>query len=90
MQNSNPPWARASRTGSESGGFRSEKRVSLSALLGLKESAAMAFLFSSRFAPLSFLLSQLKGFSFLNGLSFIRHMPFVLEKENAMSSNVGC
>lgn len=42
MQNSNPPWARASRTGSESGGSRSEKRVFVNALLGLRDSASMA------------------------------------------------
>lgn len=35
MQNSKPASAKASRTGSESGGFKSEKRVSVNALFGL-------------------------------------------------------
>lgn len=41
VQNSKPASVRASRTGSESEGLRSEKRVLVKALLGLGESESM-------------------------------------------------
>ncbi len=41
VQNSKPAWDMASRTGSESEGLRSEKRVLVSALLWLSESVSM-------------------------------------------------
>lgn len=41
VQNSKPAWVRASRTGSESEGLRSEKRVLVSALLWLGETESM-------------------------------------------------
>lgn len=43
MQKSKFESVRAWRTGSESGGFRSEKRVEVNALLGSSESMAAAF-----------------------------------------------
>lgn len=41
VHNSKPAWVRASRTGSESGGLSSEKRVLVKALLWLGESESM-------------------------------------------------
>lgn len=62
MQNSKPAWVRASRTGSESGGLRSEKRVLVKALLGLGESESMGFGGTAVFASLLVLGVSLRNF----------------------------